>query len=156
LLAPTKSGRRVLWEYTPESAKLEAWPPVSLWRTKRTWFQGPIVIRIKEARTSVTQQELDGQIELLRKEGVDLIFSEQVSGKDVDGRKEFQRLLSKVTDGDVIICTKLDGFARSTRDLLNIVHDLKQRGVGLKCLQDALRSLARKSSLQRHEHCKSN
>ena len=89
------------------------------------------------ARCSGTSQDLDGQIELLRQEGVDLIFSERVSGKDVDGRKEFQRLLAKVTDGDVIICTKLDRFARSTRDLLNIVHDLKQRGVGLKCLQDA-------------------
>src|SRR5205809_8145766 len=93
-------------------------------------------MRYGYARCSGTAQELDGQIERLQQEGVDAIFSEKVSGKDVDGRKEFQRLFAKVTRGDVIVCTKIDRFARSTRDLLNILEDLKARGVAFISLGD--------------------
>ena len=50
-----------------------------------------------------------------------------MTGKDINGRKALQQLLAKVREGDIIVVAKLDRFARSTRDLLNMVHDLGAR-----------------------------
>ena len=60
-----------------------------------------------------------------------------MTGKDINGRKALQQLLAKVREGDIIVVAKLDRFARSTRDLLNMVHDLAERGVGFKSLGGA-------------------
>jgi hypothetical protein len=86
------------------------------------------------ARVSSIEQSLDGQVEALRAAGAEKIFAEKVSGKNTNGRPQFAKLLRAVSEGDVILVTKLDRFARSLRDLLTVMAELHERGVGFKSL----------------------
>src|SRR5699024_10516616 len=80
------------------------------------------------ARVSTTGQDLQSQIERLKKEGCEIIYSEKFTGTNAQ-RTEFQRLLGDLEDGDILVVTKLDRFARSTRDALDTIEDLFNRGV---------------------------
>ena len=74
-------------------------------------------MKIGYARTSTVDQNysLDAQLERLNQEGCEKVFSEQVSS--VDRRPEFEKALEFCREGDVLIITKLDRFARSIIDL---------------------------------------
>jgi DNA invertase Pin-like site-specific DNA recombinase len=60
----------------------------------------------------------------------------KISGARSD-RPELAKALKRLTVGDVLIVTRLDRLARSTRDLLNILDDIAKRGAGFKSLHDA-------------------
>jgi DNA invertase Pin-like site-specific DNA recombinase len=90
------------------------------------------------ARVSSDTQDHAGQVEALRAAGCEQIFAEKQTGKTAADRKQLQVLLAKAQPGDVIVVTKLDRFARSTRDLLNMLHDLEQCGVGFRSLGDTI------------------
>ena len=60
----------------------------------------------------------------------------QVSGAKTD-RAELAKLLRRLEPGDVLMVTRLDRLARSTRDLLNILHQLAERSIGFKSLADS-------------------
>jgi DNA invertase Pin-like site-specific DNA recombinase len=62
--------------------------------------------------------ELDGQQTALRAAGAERIFSEKVSGAITD-RKALAKAIAALGTGDVLLVTRLDRLARSTRDLLN-------------------------------------
>ncbi|WP_404404693.1 recombinase family protein [Jeotgalibacillus malaysiensis] len=83
------------------------------------------------ARVSSSGQKLDSQIKLLKEAGCDKVFQEKLSGREKENRTEFNRLLSVVKDGDVVVVTKLDRFARSTKDALHIIDELNKSGVDL-------------------------
>lgn len=70
------------------------------------------------ARVSTIGQDLQSQIERLKDEGCEIIYAEKFSGTNAQ-RTEFQRLLGDLEDGDTLVVTKLDRFARSTRDALD-------------------------------------
>lgn len=72
------------------------------------------------AWVSTVGQTLATQKELLVKAGVERLYAEKASGNDTK-RPELERLLARLDEGDVLIVTKLDRLARSTRDLLNII-----------------------------------
>ena len=80
------------------------------------------------ARVSTTGQDLQSQNERLKEEGCEIIYSEKFTGTNAQ-RTEFQRLLGDLEDGDTLVVTKLDRFARSTRDALDTIEDLFNRGV---------------------------
>jgi DNA invertase Pin-like site-specific DNA recombinase len=88
------------------------------------------------ARVSTRGQDLTLQREALRGAACERIFQEKVSGKRADNRKQLSRLLGKIERGDVVIATKLDRIARSTRDLLNIIHSINEAGAQFKSLGD--------------------
>jgi DNA invertase Pin-like site-specific DNA recombinase len=96
-----------------------------------------IAMRYGYARVSTTKQDYDLQIEALKSAGCERIFSEKRSGKSVDGRPEFKKLLKTLNPGDVVVVTRLDRLARSSRDLLNIIHDLEQAACGFASLAEA-------------------
>ncbi len=87
------------------------------------------------ARTSTADQTagLADQVAKLQAAGCTKIFSEHVSGVDAK-REELKAAMSYLRDGDAFIITKADRLARSTRDLLNIVGDLTERGVTVRIL----------------------
>ncbi|WJH34280.1 recombinase family protein [Paenibacillus sp. CC-CFT747] len=85
------------------------------------------------ARVSSTGQNLDAQIKQLEEYGCQKIYQEKISGRTAE-RKEFQTLLATLTAGDSLVVTKLDRFARSTKDALNIIEDLKEREIALVIL----------------------
>jgi DNA invertase Pin-like site-specific DNA recombinase/predicted nucleotidyltransferase len=87
------------------------------------------------ARVSTDGQTLDSQIEALKAAGCDKIFREKVSGARAD-RPQLVRLLAAIGSGDVLIVSRLDRLARSTRDLLNILDTLAARGAAFRSLGD--------------------
>lgn len=86
------------------------------------------------ARVSDTDQNLEIQRDLLKKDGCEIVREEKISGRNVKDRPELKTLLTFLRSGDVLVVTRIDRLARSVRDLLNIVHELKARGVALKVL----------------------
>jgi DNA invertase Pin-like site-specific DNA recombinase len=87
------------------------------------------------ARVSTGGQSLAAQVAQLTASRCDKIFREKVSGARAD-RSQLNRLLRTVTPGDVVIVTRLDRLARSTRDLLNILDTLAESGAGFRSLGD--------------------
>jgi len=61
-----------------------------------------------------------------------------VTGTSTDGREELATLLQFLREGDTLVVTRIDILAQSLRDLQNIVHDLRQRGVTLKALEQPI------------------
>jgi len=66
------------------------------------------------------------------------VRSEKVSGISTDGREELATLLQFLRDGDTLVVSRIDRLARSLRDLKNIVHDLRERGVTLKATEQPI------------------
>jgi DNA invertase Pin-like site-specific DNA recombinase len=87
------------------------------------------------ARVSTSGQDLAGQIAVLDAAGCQKIFQEKASGAKTD-RRQLARLLAKLAAGDVLVVTRLDRLARSTRDLLNTLEIVSKRGAGFKSLTD--------------------
>lgn len=86
------------------------------------------------ARVSTLTQDTAIQIERLRKAGCDVIREEKASGRSRDGRSELQTILDFIRPGDTLVVVKLDRLGRSTRDVLNLVHELDERGAFLRVL----------------------
>jgi DNA invertase Pin-like site-specific DNA recombinase len=64
------------------------------------------------------------------------VFKEKASGAKTD-RPELAKAISRLEEGDVLVVTRLDRLARSTRDLLNVIAAIADRGAGFKSLKDA-------------------
>ncbi len=84
------------------------------------------------ARVSTTDQDLTIQKEALLAAGCDNIRSEKADGASRKGRSELNTLMEFMRDGDILVVTGIDRLARSIRDLQNIVHELKDKGVALR------------------------
>ncbi len=90
------------------------------------------------ARVSTTDQDLSIQQEKLTAAGCTVVRAEKVSGTSTEGREELKTLLQFLREGDTLVITRIDRLARSMRDLQNIVHELKQRGVTLKATEQPI------------------
>jgi DNA invertase Pin-like site-specific DNA recombinase len=88
------------------------------------------------ARVSTDGQTLAAQDAALHAAGCAKVYSEKASGAKAD-RAELRKLVSRLGEGDVLMVTRLDRLARSTRDLLNVLDELARRGAGFKSLADA-------------------
>src|SRR4051812_32504805 len=88
------------------------------------------------ARVSTDGQDLAPQVAQLKAEGAEKVFREKVSGARAS-RPELTRLLKALDAGDVVIVTRLDRLARSTRDLLNVLDEITKKGAGFRSLSDA-------------------
>lgn len=91
-------------------------------------------MQIGYARVSTTDQDLTVQIAALIADGCEKIFSEKLSGTSMQ-RPQLIQALEFVREGDVLVVTRLDRFARSSVDLHNMVHTLIHRGVGFRCTE---------------------
>ena len=88
------------------------------------------------ARVSTEGQTLAGQEAALREAGAAKVFAEKVSGARAEGRKALAKALAILEPGDVLLVTRLDRLARSTRDLLNVLAQIADKGAGFKSLAD--------------------
>jgi DNA invertase Pin-like site-specific DNA recombinase len=88
------------------------------------------------ARVSTDGQTLAAQDAALHAAGCAKVYGEKQSGAKTD-RPELAKMLRRLEPGDVLMVTRLDRLARSTRDLLNILHQLGERSIGFKSLADA-------------------
>ena len=80
--------------------------------------------KIGYARVSSNTQDYQGQVEALKAFGCERIYSEKMSGKSTDGRRQFEKLMKELLPGDTVVVAKLDRLARSSRDLHNIIFEL--------------------------------
>ena len=87
------------------------------------------------ARVSTDGQTLASQEAELMAAGCAKVYSEKVSGARTD-RLELAKVMRRIEAGDLLIVTRLDRLARSTRDLLNILHQLAEKGAKFKSLHD--------------------
>ena len=93
--------------------------------------------RIGYARVSTRDQNLDLQLDALKKAGCDKIY-EDTSGGSTSQRPGLDQALDTVRDDDTLVVRKLDRLGRSAKDLLDFAGGLNNRGVGFASLTDAI------------------
>jgi DNA invertase Pin-like site-specific DNA recombinase len=87
------------------------------------------------ARVSTNGQDLTSQEAELLAAGCARVFKEKASGARTD-RAELAKVIRRLEPGDVVMVTRLDRLARSTRDLLNIMATIGEREAGFRSLKD--------------------
>jgi DNA invertase Pin-like site-specific DNA recombinase len=87
------------------------------------------------ARVSTDGQSVDAQVKALHTAGCEKVFRETASGARSD-RAQLRRVLAELDKGDVLMVTRLDRLARSTRDLLNTVEAIAAKKAGFRSLGD--------------------
>jgi len=93
--------------------------------------------RVGYARVSTQDQDNSNQEERLRAAGCEIVRAEKVSGKSRDGRDELVAIMQFIRTGDELVVVRLDRLGRSTRDVLNLVHELEAKGAALTVLEPA-------------------
>jgi DNA invertase Pin-like site-specific DNA recombinase len=86
-------------------------------------------------RVSTDGQSLTAQVAELKAAGCVEIFQEKESGAKTD-RRQLARLIARLDKGDVLVVTRLDRLARSTRDLLNVLDAVAKKSAGFRSLRD--------------------
>src|ERR1700679_1243949 len=87
------------------------------------------------ARVSTDGQSVAAQVKELRDAGAEKVFRETARGAHTD-RAQLRRALDKLDTDDVLIVTRLDRLARSTRDLLNTLAAIADKGARFRSLGD--------------------
>jgi DNA invertase Pin-like site-specific DNA recombinase len=88
------------------------------------------------ARVSTDGQTLQAQTEALHSAGCARIYAEKISGAYSD-RPQLAKAIAALGEGDTLVVCKLDRLARSTRDLLNTLATISERGASFKSLSDS-------------------
>ena len=106
--------------------------------------------KVAYARVSSQDQNLDRQLEAFKLIAPDRIFTDKLSGKNID-RPGFQDMMDYVRDGDHLYVASMDRLARNLKDLLEVTESLQKKGVAVPspykvgsglpplCLHDSLR-----------------
>src|SRR5437588_425226 len=89
------------------------------------------------ARVSTDGQSLAAQDAQLHTAGCVQVFSEKASGAKTE-RAALAKLLDRLDKGDVLVVTRLDRLARSTRDLLNILDAIAKSGAGFRSIAEPM------------------
>ena len=79
-------------------------------------------------RVSTRDQNTARQDELMKRLGVEKVYTDKVSGKDTE-RPELQKMMDFVREGDTLVVESISRFARNTRDLLELTSTLEVKGV---------------------------
>lgn len=101
-------------------------------------LQGNAMATYGYARVSTSDQDLEIQVETLGRAGCEIVRAEKVTGTSRAGRSELETLLSFLRTGDTLMVTRIDRLARSMKDLQDIVHHLKQNGIGLRATEQPI------------------
>ncbi len=89
------------------------------------------------ARVSTKDQNLNLQIEALKKAGCEKIYQEKISGATKE-RPELINLIEHLREGDVVMVWKLDRLGRSIKNIIDLVLELNQKKVIIKGLTDGV------------------
>jgi len=87
-------------------------------------------MKVAYIRVSTVEQNEARQIEAMQNKGIEKYFTEKISGKDTN-RPQLKAMLEFVREGDTVYIHDFSRLARSTKDLLDIVEQLHNKGVYL-------------------------
>ena len=92
-------------------------------------------MKIGYGRCSTLDQNLDWQVDKLKNEGCERIYTEKISGAKAD-RPELNRMLDALREGDTVVVCELTRLSRSTKDLFDIVEKVHGVGANIKSLSE--------------------
>ena len=87
------------------------------------------------ARVSTIEQNLDLQVDALTKAGCRPIYQEKLSGS-LTNRPELECCMNYLRRGDVLVVWRLDRLGRGVKNLIEIVNQLKNKGIGFRSIQE--------------------
>lgn len=90
-------------------------------------------MKIGYARVSTTDQNLDRQLKQLHKADCKKIFQEKISGKNAN-RPQLQTMLDFIREDDEVVVISMDRLGRNSRDISNIIEQIKQKGATINIL----------------------
>ena len=90
------------------------------------------------ARVSSLSQSTDIQVEALTAAGCTVVRQEKASGRSTEGRTELATILEFMSEGDSLCVHKIDRLGRNTRNVLNLVHQITEKGCSLQVLEPAI------------------
>ena len=90
-------------------------------------------------RCSTVEQNEERQLHMMAEQGIaaEQVFTDKASGKNTD-RPAFQEMMKRLRAGDMVVVESISRMARSTRDLLNIVAELQDRGMEFVSLKEQI------------------
>jgi DNA invertase Pin-like site-specific DNA recombinase len=89
------------------------------------------------ARVSTDDQNARLQIDALEAAGCVKVFTDTASGS-VANRPELGRMLDQLRPGDIVVVWRLDRLGRSLKNLIALVEDLAEKGVGFRSLSESI------------------
>jgi DNA invertase Pin-like site-specific DNA recombinase len=89
------------------------------------------------ARVSTQEQNLDLQLDALKQAGCEEFYTDKMSGSNFQ-REGLEEAIKYARKQDTIVVWRLDRLGRSLKELIKLVMDLKERGVGFRSLQETL------------------
>lgn len=101
------------------------------------------------ARVSTQDQNPQLQLDALKAAGCEQVFQEKVTGKLAD-RPELVACLRTLRKGDTLVVWKLDRLGRSLKNLVEIIHDLDQRGVAFRSITESIDTISAGGKLVFH------
>lgn len=90
------------------------------------------------ARVSTADQNLDLQRDALKRAGCAQVYEDKASGRAKTGRPELAAVLRALRPGDSLVVWRLDRLGRSLGDLVQIINDLAEKGIGFKSLTEQI------------------
>lgn len=76
--------------------------------------------------------------QLVDVDGIDRIFEDKASGKNIDDRNQLKQMIAFVRDGDTVIIHSMDRLARNLTDLLSLVKQITNKGVTIQFIKENL------------------
>lgn len=95
-------------------------------------------MKVGYIRVSTEEQNTIRQEILMQDLGVERVYMDKASGKSRTGRPQLEAMMDFVREGDVVVVESISRFARSTRDLLTLVEQLTDKGVGFVSQKESI------------------
>ena len=106
-------------------------------------------MKIGYARVSTIDQNLDLQLDALKKLGCEHIYEEKASGKNKD-RPELTHCLKSLRSGDTLAVWRLDRLGRSLQDLISIVKGIEANNIAFVSVQESIDTTTATGKLMFH------
>ena len=123
----------------PPTAQARCWASAALQKSTAMAVTGGTMKNFifGYARVSTEQQNLDRQIDALKRYGVEIIYNEKMTGTKRD-RPELNKLLERLAPGDTVVIESLSRLGRSTKDLLELMELFDSKGVNVVSLKERI------------------
>lgn len=94
--------------------------------------------RIGYIRVSTDSQDTARQDLAMQEQKVEKVFREKLSGKSASARPELQKMLEYIRQGDVVVVESISRLARNTKDLLELIEQIKSKGADFVSLKETI------------------